>query len=138
MLSIPPLMRRNIQRKVLKSAFAQIEDISLPHFEVMKTLKDEGTQHIAEIGKRLQIPRPQMTHLIDRLESLGIVARQADTADRRSVNIALTDQGRRILDEQDRLIKHGIKGKLSCLTDEELRELSVSLRKLRDILSKLQ
>ena len=137
LLSIPPLMRRNIQRKLVRTAFAQIEDISLPHFEIMKTLKDDGTLHIAKIGERLQIPKPQMTHLIDRLEGLGIVARQADEADRRSVNIALTAEGRRILDGQDRLIKSSIKGKLSGLTDTELREMSVSLRKLRDILSKL-
>ena len=138
LLSIPPLMRRSIHRKVLKTAFSQIqEDIALPHFEIMKTLKEAGTQHIAEIGERLLIPKPQMTHLIDRLVSLELVERQADAADRRIINIALTDKGRTVLEEQDRVIKGNFTEKLSCLTDEELQELSVSLRKLRDILSKL-
>jgi len=79
-----------------------------------------------------------MTHLIDKLVSLEIVARQTDAADRRIINITLTDKGRTMMEEQDRLIKGSIKEKLSCLTDEELRELSVSLRNLRDILSKLE
>ena len=138
-LSIPPLMRRSINRKVFKSAFTQIEEaISLPHFEIMRTLKEAGTQHIAEIGERLSIPKPQMTHLIDRLVSLEIVERQADAADRRVINIALTEKGRTMIKEHDCLIKRSIEEKLACLTDEELQELSVSLRKLSDILSKLQ
>jgi DNA-binding MarR family transcriptional regulator len=139
LLSIPPFIRRSIQRKLFRTALARTgEDISLPHFEIMKTLEITGTLHIAEIGERLQIPKPQMTHLIDKLVSLEIVSRQTDTADRRIINITLTDKGRTIMDEQDRLIKGSIREKLSCLTDEELQELSVSLRKLRDILSKLE
>ncbi len=138
-LSIPPLMRRSINKKVFKSAIAQIEDaISLPHYEIMKTLKEEGTRHIAEIGKRLSIPKPQMTHLIDRLVSLEIVERQADEADRRVTNIALTAKGSRMIDEHDGMVRSIIREKLSCLTKKELEELSVSLRKLSDILSKLQ
>lgn len=139
LLSIPPLIRRSIHRKVFKTAFARIEEhISLPHFEIMKTLKEAGILHIAEIGERLQIPKPQMTHLIDRLVRLEIVTRQTDAADRRIINIALTDKGRTMMEEHDRLIKGSVKEKLSCLTEEELQELSVSLRKLRDILFKLQ
>lgn len=139
LLSITPLIRRNIQRKIVRTAFAQIEeDITLPHLEVIVTLKEEGTRHIAEIGEKLQIPKPQMTHLIDRLENLGIIGRHPDNTDRRIINIALTEKGNKIIEELDRIIKSSIREKLSCLTDEELRDLSQSLRKLGDILSKLQ
>jgi len=138
LLSITPLIRRSIQRKVVRAAFAQIEeDITLPHLEIMKILQEEGTKYIAEIGERLQIPKPQMTHLIDRLEKLEIAARQADTTDRRMSNIMLTDKGRRIIEELDQVINESIKAKLSYLTEDELRELSVSLKKLGDILYRL-
>ncbi|MCK4863150.1 MAG: MarR family transcriptional regulator [Dehalococcoidales bacterium] len=138
LLSITPSIRRSIQRKLVRTAFAQIEeDITLPHLEIMHILKEEGTKHIAEIGERLQIPKPQMTHLIDRLQNLEIVIRQADTTDRRIINIMLTDKGRRIIEELDQVIKESIEAKLSILTEEELQELSVSLKRLGDILSKL-
>lgn len=138
LLSITPLIRRSIQRKVVRTAFAQIEeDITLPHLEIMKILQEEGTKYIAEIGERLQIPKPQMTHLIDRLEKLEIAARQADTTDRRMSNIMLTDKGRQIIEELDQVINESIKAKLSYLTEDELRELSVSLKKLGDILYRL-
>jgi len=138
LLSLTPLIRRSIQRKVVRTAFAQVEEhITLPHLEIMKTLKEEGTRHIAEIGERLYIPKPQMTHLIDRLEALKICVRQADTADRRTTNITLTGKGRRIIEELDQVIRESMEAQLSVLTEEELQELSVSLKKLGDILSKL-
>ena len=138
LLSITPLIRRNIQRKLVRTAFAGIEEhITLPHLEIMLTLKEEATRHIAEIGERLQIPKPQMTHLIDRLQSLELVSRQTDAGDRRIINIALTGKGRRIIEELDGVIKSSIKEKLAGLTEAELKEMSVSLRRLGEILSKL-
>lgn len=138
LLSITPLIRRNIQRKIVRTAFAQIEeDISLPHLEVLVTLREEGTRHIAEIGEKLQIPKPQMTHLIDRLENLGIVNRQPDISDRRIINIALTEKGSQLIEELDRVIKGSMREKLSALSDEELQEMSRCLRKLWNILIKL-
>ena len=138
LLALTPLIRRSIQRKLVRTAFSQIEeDITLPHLEIMKTLHIEGTRHIAEIGEKLQIPKPQMTHLIDRLEKIGVVARQPDVNDRRIINIALTPKGSNIINEFDATIESYIADKLSALTDEELQDLSASLRKLSTILSKI-
>ena len=139
LLSIPPLIRRSIRRKVFKTALSPVEgDISLSHFEIMMTLHETGTLHIAEIGERLQIPKPQMTHLLDRLVTLEIVERQTDASDRRLINVVLTDKGKGMIEGHKRVIRGSFKDELSCLTNEELLELSASLRKLRDILLKLQ
>jgi DNA-binding MarR family transcriptional regulator len=138
MLSIPPLVHRVIRRKLLKAAASIEEDISPPHFGVMKVLDEEGTLHIAEIGERLQIPRPQMTHLIDKLVEMEIVTRQTDPADRRIINVLLTRNGKKVLEEFKKVVKGSIKMDLSSFTDEELQELLASLRNLRDVLSKFQ
>jgi len=139
LFSIPPLIGRSIRRKLLKTALTSMhEDISPAHFEIMKTLEEAGTLHVTEIGERLQIPRPQMTRLIDRLASLDMVERETDPTDRRTINITPTGEGITLFREHDRLIKDAIKTTLSRLTDEDLEELSASLRKLRDIFSKLQ
>ena len=138
LLSLTPLIRRSIHRKLLKAAFTKVEaDVGMPHLEIMKILEVEGTRHIAEIGERLQIPKPQMTHLIDRLENLGIVRRESDENDRRITNVVLTDRGRTIVQEIDENLYDGISDTLSCLSDTELRDLSLSLKKLRDLLDKI-
>jgi len=139
LLSIPPLIFRGIRRKLLKTALANSDvDITPLQFEIMKLLEEVGTLHIAEIGEKLQIARPQMTHLIDKLEDLGMVERQIGTADRRTINIVLTGKGKNTLKEHGSRIRNAIREALSCLTDEELEDLSDSLRKTRDVLSKLQ
>jgi DNA-binding MarR family transcriptional regulator len=139
LFSTMPLIGRSIRRKLLKTALTGFnEDITPPLFEIMKLLEETGTLHVAEIGERLQIARPQMTHLIDKLVDLDIVERQTGTADRRMINITLTKKGKTILKKHDSHIKNATRETLSCLTDEELQDLSASLRKLRDIFSKLQ
>ena len=139
LFSLPPLVDRSIRRRLLKTALAGIkEEISPHHIEIMKTLAQAGTLYVSESGERLHRPRPQMTYLLDKLVGQGMVERQAGIADRRTISIALTSKGRMIVEEHDRLIKDAIKATVSRLTNEELEELSISLRKQRDIFSRLQ
>jgi DNA-binding MarR family transcriptional regulator len=139
LFSVPPLIFRGIRRKLLKTAIVDIDmDISPLHFEVMVLLKEAGTLHVAGISERLSIARAQMTHLIDRLVDLGIVERQMNKADRRMTNIMLTGKGAAIIEEREIRIRSAIRETLSRLTREDLESLSDSLRKLRDVLLKLQ
>lgn len=138
LLSIPPLIFRGIRRKLIKSTLSDIDEGITPlHFEILRLLEDEGTLHVAEIGVRLQIAKAQMTQLIDKLVALELVSRKTDITDRRTINISLTDQGIAFLKEKlDRLIV-AVRDAMSCLTNEELERLSVSLSQVRDILAKL-
>ncbi len=139
LLSIAPLIFRGVRRKLIKTTLADMHvDITPLHFEIIRLLEEEGTLHVAEIGERLQIAKAQMTQLIDKLEALNIVERKINPADRRTTNIGITDQGRIILEENKNCLMNAMRESMSCLIDEELEELSDSLRKLRDILSKLQ
>jgi len=77
LFSTLPLIGRSIRRKLLKTALTSIHEALTPHhLEIMKLLGEAGTLHVAEIGERLQIARPQMTRLIDKLVDLDIVERQ--------------------------------------------------------------
>jgi DNA-binding MarR family transcriptional regulator len=139
LLSVSPLIFRGVRRKLLKAALDNVNiDVSPLHFEIMRLLKENDTLHITEIGERLQVARAQMTHLIDKLVELGMVERQTDSADRRVTNIVLTDKGSDFLDEHGGHIWKATKEFLSGLTDEELADLSASLERLREILSRLQ
>jgi DNA-binding MarR family transcriptional regulator len=138
LFSIPPLIIRGIRRRLVKTALANIDvDISPLHFEIMKLLNEVGILHVAEIGERLHIARPQMTHLLNKLVDAGMIERRTDTADRRMINIVLTHKGKTMLEEHNSSIRNAIRETLSCLTEGELEDLSASLRKLRSIFSKL-
>jgi DNA-binding MarR family transcriptional regulator len=138
LLSMPPLIFRLLRRKLAKTTLAGVDaDINLPHFEIMRVLKDDGTLHVAKIGEKLLIAKAQMTHLIDKLVELDLVEREMDAADRRTLNIALTARGRRLMEEHEANLVNAVRENMSSLTAAELETLSESLRNLRDILSKL-
>ncbi len=139
LFSIPALIARASRRKLLKAALTCIgESISPLHFGIMKALSEAGTLHVTAIGDTLEVPAPQMTRLVDRLVALQLVERRPDPADRRSINLALTEKGTTMIEERSVAIRDSIKEALYCLSDEELQQLSLSLRTLRDIFSKLQ
>jgi DNA-binding MarR family transcriptional regulator len=139
LLSIPPLIFREIRRKLVKTTLAHIDvDVTPLHFEILRLLEEEGKLHVAEIGEKLHLAKAQMTHLIDKLADLNMVERKTDVTDRRTINITLTGQGKAFLEaHKNRLVRTAMET-MSRLTDEELEDLENTLKKLRDMLSKLQ
>ncbi len=139
LLSVPPLIFRFLRRKLIKTAMDDLAaDIRMPHFEIMVVLKEEGTLHVAQIGEKLQIAKAQMTHLIDKLVALDLVQREMDETDRRTLNIALTQKGRILLEEHQDCMVNAVRENMASLSLGELEALSDSLRTLRDTLFKLQ
>lgn len=49
---------------------------------------------LGELAQRLACVRSNVTQLVDRLEADGLVRREADPADRRSIRAVVTDAGR--------------------------------------------
>ncbi len=53
---------------------------------------------MADLAAQLDVVPRSVTTMVDALEATGLVARHADPGDRRSVLVALSDDGRRLLD----------------------------------------
>lgn len=138
LLFIPPLVFRQIRRKLIKTTLAGIDaGITPHHVEIIRLLEKEGKLHVAEIGDRLQIARAQMTALLDKLVCLKLVERRPDAADRRTTVITLSTYGKEVWKEHRTGIINAMQATMEQLSDEELQDLSDTLRKLQDILSKL-
>jgi|WetSurMetagenome_2_1015567.scaffolds.fasta_scaffold00475_4 DNA-binding MarR family transcriptional regulator len=138
LFTLTPSLFRNTDRKLVKSALYRTRiGISELHLEILILLHDSGTLHTAEIGDRLNIARSQMTRLIDKLINLNLVKRSINKADRRQTNILLTAKGCEFLNKDAVKIKNAIKESLSGLTENDLLEISDSLRKLHTIFARL-
>ncbi len=139
LLSVPPLISRLIRKKLVMPALSEPEmELKLPHFEIMRVLKEEGTSHPAKIGEKLCIAKAQMTHLIDKLVELKFVKREGGENDRRTINVTLTGSGNIALEQQDLVIMSAVRDNMASLSDAELETLSNSLRTLSNILFRLQ
>lgn len=53
----------------------------------------------SELGRHLAAPGPDVTRMLDRLDSAGLVSRYRDAKDRRVVHAELTEKGRTLIGE---------------------------------------
>jgi DNA-binding MarR family transcriptional regulator len=102
-------------------------------YNVLRILRGMSPLGIAcqEIARRMITRDADLTRLLDRLESRGLVQRQRQTADRRVVHTTITPAGQTLLAELDpvmtelnqRALGHISKERLSSLLDllEEAR-----------------
>ena len=69
--------------------------LSLAKLNVLGILVGSGKPlTLGELAQKLACVRSNITQLVDRLETDGLVRREADPADRRSIRAVLTDAGR--------------------------------------------
>jgi DNA-binding MarR family transcriptional regulator len=102
-------------------------------FDVLATLRRSGAPYLLSpttLYEALMISSGGMTARLDRLERAGLVERRPDPNDRRGKLIALTDAGKRVIDEAIGRHVANEERLLSALTPAEQEMLDALLRKL--------
>lgn len=107
--------------------------LSTTQYNILRILRGAGEQGLAcsEIGERLISRDPDMTRLLDRMESRGWIARAREEKDRRVVKTRITPEGLRILAELDAPIRDLHRRQLRHLPGKQLRQLSLLLERAR-------
>ena len=72
----------------------QSSDVCLSDFAVMEMLLHKGPQPVSAIGRRIELTSGAITTAVDRLESRGLVTREAHESDRRARIVRLTARGK--------------------------------------------
>ena len=136
LLTIQPLIFRSIRRTLSKSVLSMFDpEITPLHVEILKLLEKSEKLSISEIGEHLQVARAQMTRLLDKLVTKGLIVRNSAEDDRRVIYIELTQEARGKIKEQDKYIKEAFNDSLKSLNEAELNEIKISLIKLNEALS---
>src|SRR5215470_19295129 len=102
-------------------------------FDVLATLRRSGAPYMlspTRLYEAAMISSGGMTNRLDRLERAGLVERRPDPNDRRGKLIALTDAGRRLIDETVGRHVANETRLLSALTKAEQETLDALLKKL--------
>ncbi len=133
LVAIVPIFHRRLLRMDLGGATG---DLTRLHLGVMAKLR-EKTMTASELARTSVMPKPQVTHLIDQLATTGVVERHPDTADRRVINIALTENGQLLFEDLRQKVQETMRKELSGLTPQELTEMSQALDTIRKIGARL-
>ena len=110
------------------------EDLDFAGFDVLMTLRRQGERGgsltPSELAKDMMLSTSAMTNRLDRLEKRGLIARQADPADRRSLRIVLTSEGFALI---ERLVVSHVATEaalISALSPAEHEQLKALLAKV--------
>src|SRR3954468_5614773 len=68
-------------------------EVCLSDFAVLEMLLHKGPQPVNEIGRRVELTSGAITTAVDRLETRGLVTREAHPSDRRARIVRLTAAG---------------------------------------------
>ena len=83
---------RALERLAIRSI--ESSEVGLSDFAVMEMLLHKGAQPVNEIGRYIELTSGAITTAVDRLESRGLVTREAHASDRRARIVRLTAQGK--------------------------------------------
>src|SRR3954451_18479235 len=88
------LFRTSDQLQIRFSRLFREYGLTPSQYNVLRILRGEGKPlPILEVADRMLAAVPGITGLIDRLEGMGLVARERSTEDRRVVFVAITAKG---------------------------------------------
>jgi DNA-binding MarR family transcriptional regulator len=93
--------------------------LTMAQLVTLHLLAHAGGRSVGEIGSRLRLSAPATSHLVERLVQAGLVARAEDPDDRRQRRLAITSDGRRLVDR---------------INAERTREVSAVLARLSPVL----
>lgn len=98
---------------VSAQSVAEVEDVvSLPQLRVLVVVASQGPLNLAAVARRLGVHSSNATRACDRLVAAGLLDRRDDPADRRNLQLDLTEEGHRLV---ERVMDHRRKAIMDAL-----------------------
>ena len=107
------------------------------HIKVIIYLARVNSAPISQIASTLNISKSNMTPIIDKLISYGLVNRYTDEKDRRILRIELTELAFKFFNSFKDYAKSALLDKIAILPDDDLKEAQYCIEKLTSIFLKL-
>lgn len=110
------------------------EGLTGPQYNILRILRGAKGEALpcGTIGARMLTPVPDLTRVLDKLESRALVERRRDAEDRRVVRVRITDAGLRLLEKLDKPMDDLHERQLAGLSDKQAEQL----RKLAELAEK--
>lgn len=113
-----------------------MKDIGLttPQLLVLQQVGQTGRARPSEVARLVHLSQATITSIVDRLVKADLVTRARSEADRRSVDIILTQAGRAKLDAAPALLQKEFLSSFDNLQDWEKTQLVSSLQRLAEMM----
>lgn len=116
----------------VRAGLRETFDITLPRFDLLAQLdRAPDGLTMSELSDRLMVSNGNITGLVDRLASEGLIMRAPSPSDRRRNRVKLTPAGKRAFDAMTPIHERWIDDLFAGLTRGEMGELLALLAKLK-------
>ena len=146
--SFPP----EVCEKILKSIHtlstlnpaAVVTGMTASEFSVVCCTADHPKRYggqpvtVAEIAQEMSVSVPAVSRTLRSLQDKGLITRQVDENDRRSVRVSVTEEGYRLLEQNLTRITTAMNTVMSAFTDEEIRVIAELYSKFAGAVKKLR
>ncbi|MGG6296347.1 MarR family winged helix-turn-helix transcriptional regulator [Leptolyngbya sp. AN02str] len=125
---------------VIRSLRAELRQHGQPHFSlsqlrVLYFLNRQPHSSLSEVADYLDVTRPTMSAMVDRLVQRGLVQRIDDPHERRRVALSLTPIGSDALEQVYGATLFSVEQRLNRLDEEQLSQVMVGLSILGELFS---
>ncbi len=108
--------------------------LSIPQFDLISTLSESEGLSQQDLAERLYVTKGNVSGLVDRLVTGGLVERRALANDRRSHALYLTEHGRALTEKGLAIQRSYVAETLGQLPPRDIRDLERVLLAWRDVL----
>jgi len=109
-------------------------DTTLPRFDVMAMLAKSGTGlKMSQLSGELMVSNGNVTGIVDRLVSEGLIERAAIKGDRRATLVRLTDKGHTDFSQMAQVHEGWVNELFNGLDDTDIETASATLAQIREL-----
>ncbi|MDX6694713.1 MAG: hypothetical protein QOF02_2316 [Blastocatellia bacterium] len=105
-------------------------DLTVSQAQVLRALKLNGCLPTGQLAAELKISAPAITQLTDRLIRKNLIERQTAAADRRTVLVALSGKGKRLMEQMRKRRCEIFNRALLQLDESEREKVTAALEKV--------
>ena len=128
------LATTNLMTQALRRLMQERCALTLPQFDYLAQLERSGNEGLtlSQVASKLMVTGGNVTGLTDRLQNEGLVYREPDPSDRRSLRVFMTEKGAERMAVAARIHEEWINEAMSGLDRKALQSLSESFDLLRE------
>lgn len=118
------ILARNVHNKMDEFG------LTAPQYRVLRRLHPDGSQSAAQLAEGLGVTAGNLTGVLDRLEAAGLLTRERDPEDRRSLRLRLSPAGAALVDRAAPQVRAHIRALFTPLNPAEVEDLTDMLERL--------
>jgi len=105
-------------------------EITLSQLRTLEILSERGMLTLHELAELSRVAQSSTSEMVDRLVRSRLVNRRRDTRDRRTLQISITENGRRLLERKKNLLAQKYEHIIQKLENQEREEFQKAISSL--------